>query len=185
MRCAFVSLLASAALVFSVELIFRGDFLSTVGFFLQPFKPGWTTVILFALILIALDAVLGRRHLSLLVVAPLILALAFIGHQKSLYLGDPLYPTDFLYARQIVELMPLLVRDRPFTGVAMAIGIIGGLALLIYAWRTWRRRAPAIPYKGRLARLIISVPLLAFFASIMDYATFSWSRDRLQIIPMM
>lgn len=185
MRCALVSLLASAALVFSVELIFRGDFLSTVGFFLQPFKPGWTTVILFALILVALDAVLGRRHLSLLVVAPLILALAFIGHQKSLYLGDPLYPTDFLYARQIVELMPLLVRDRPFTGVAMAIGIIGGLALLIYAWRTWRRRAPAIPYKGRLARLIISVPLLAFFASIMDYATFSWSRDRLQIIPMM
>lgn len=185
MRCALVSLLASAALVFSVELIFRGDFLSTVGFFLQPFKPGWTTVILFALILVALDAVLGRRHLSLLVVAPLILALAFIGHQKSFYLGDPLYPTDFLYARQIVELMPLLVRDRPFTGVAMAIGIIGGLALLIYAWRTWRRRAPAIPYKGRLARLIISVPLLAFFASIMDYATFSWSRDRLQIIPMM
>ncbi|MDR7032344.1 phosphoglycerol transferase MdoB-like AlkP superfamily enzyme [Mesorhizobium sp. BE184] len=180
-----MSLLASAALVFSVELIFRGDFLATVEFFLQPFKPGWTTVILFALILVALDAVLGRRHLSLLVVAPLILALAFIGHQKSLYLGDPLYPTDFLYARQIVELMPLLLRDRPFAGVAMAVGIIAGLALLIYAWRTWRRRAPAIPYTGRLARLIISVPLLAFFVSIMDYATFSWSRDRLQIIPMM
>ncbi|WP_244478721.1 MULTISPECIES: LTA synthase family protein [unclassified Mesorhizobium] len=180
-----MSLLASAALVFSVELIFRGDFLATVEFFLQPFKPGWTTVILFALILVALDAVLGRRHLSLLVVAPLILALAFIGHQKSLYLGDPLYPTDFLYARQIVELMPLLVRERPFAGVAMAVGIIAGLALLIYAWRTWRRRAPAIPYTGRLARLVISVPLLAFFVSIMDYATFSWSRDRLQIIPMM
>ncbi|WP_413813698.1 LTA synthase family protein [Mesorhizobium sp. Root1471] len=185
LRCVLVSLLASAALVFSVELIFRGDFLATVEFFLQPFKPGWTTVILFALILVALDAVLGRRHLSLLVVAPLILALAFIGHQKSLYLGDPLYPTDFLYARQIVELMPLLVRERPFAGVAMAVGIIAGLALLIYAWRTWRRRAPAIPYTGRLARLVISVPLLAFFVSIMDYATFSWSRDRLQIIPMM
>ncbi len=184
-RYVLVSLLASAALVFAVELIFRGDFLSTVGFFLQPFKPGWTTVFLFTLILVALDALLGRRHLSLLVVAPLTLTLAFVGHQKSLYLGDPLYPTDFLYARQIVELMPLLVRERPLTGVAMAAGIIGGLALLIYAWRTWRRRAPAIPYKGRLARLVVSVPLLAFFVSIMDYATFSWSRDRLQIIPMM
>ena len=29
------------------------------------------------------------------------------------------------------------------------------------------------------------MPLLAFFVSIMDYATFSWTRDRLQIIPIM
>ena len=29
------------------------------------------------------------------------------------------------------------------------------------------------------------LPALAFFVSIMDYATFSWTRDRLQIIPMM
>ena len=27
--------------------------------------------------------------------------------------------------------------------------------------------------------------MLAFFVSIMDYATFSWTRDRLQIMPMM
>ncbi|RUU68134.1 LTA synthase family protein, partial [Mesorhizobium sp. M2C.T.Ca.TU.009.01.2.1] len=39
--------------------------------------------------------------------------------------------------------------------------------------------------KGRLARLVLAVPLLAFFVSIMDYATFSWTRDRLQIIPIM
>ncbi|TIW25666.1 MAG: hypothetical protein E5V71_24480, partial [Mesorhizobium sp.] len=92
-------------------------------FFLQPFKPGWTTIIIFALILIGLDAVLGRSHQSLMIVAPLTLALAFVGHQKSLYLGDPLYPTDFLYSRQIVALMPLLVRERPGTAIALAIGI--------------------------------------------------------------
>ena len=80
---------------------------------MQPFKPGWTTVALFALLLVGLDALLGRPHHGLLIVAPLALSLAFVGHQKSLYLGDPLYPTDFLYARQIVELMPLLVRERP------------------------------------------------------------------------
>ncbi|TGS51719.1 hypothetical protein EN844_33980, partial [Mesorhizobium sp. M3A.F.Ca.ET.201.01.1.1] len=34
-------------------------------------------------------------------------------------------------------------------------------------------------------RLSLAVPLLAFFVSIMDYATFSWTRDRLQIIPIM
>jgi len=180
-----VSLLSAAILVFSIELIFRGDFAATIDFFLQPFKPGWTTIILFALIMIGLDALIGRKHQSVMVVAPLTLTLAFVGHQKSLYLGDPLYPTDFLYARQILELMPLLVRDRPLTGLAMVAGIVLLLALLVFFWRVWRQYMPALTYKGRIARLLLTLPLLAFFVSLMDYATFSWTRDRLQIIPMM
>ena len=182
---ALFSLLASAVLVFAIELIFRGNLAATIGFFLQPFKPGWTTIILFTLIMIGLDALFGRKHQSLMIVAPLTLGLAFVGHQKSLYLGDPLYPTDFLYARQILELLPLLVRERPLTGLAMAAGIVLAAALLVYGWRLWRRHMPALTYKGRLARLVLTLPLLAFFASLMDYASFSWTRDRLQIIPMM
>jgi phosphoglycerol transferase MdoB-like AlkP superfamily enzyme len=184
-RYGLISLLASAVLVFAIELIVRGNLAGTVSFFFQPLKPGWTTIVVFALIMIGLDALLGRTYQSLMIIAPLTLSLAFVGHQKSLYLGDPLYPTDFLYARQIVALLPLLVRDRPMTAMAMAVGIVAGLALLVFAWRRWRRRALALSYKGRLARLTLAVPLLAFFVSIMDYATFSWTRDRLQIIPMM
>ncbi|TIU65894.1 MAG: hypothetical protein E5W13_33310, partial [Mesorhizobium sp.] len=85
----------------------------------------------------------------------------------------------------IVALMPLLVRERPGTAIALAIGIVGSLSLLVYGWRLWRRRVPVLSRKGRLARLTLTVPLLAFFVSIMDYATFSWTRDRLQIIPIM
>ena len=184
-RYGLSTLLASALLVFAIELIVRGDFFGTVDFFLQPFKPGWTTIIVFALVLVGLDAIIGRSHQSLMIVAPLTLALAFVGRQKSHYLGDPLYPTDFLFARQIVSLMPLLVRERPWTAVMLAAGIVGGLTLLVYGWRTWRRRVPILSRKGRLARLALAVPLLAFFVSIMDYATFSWTRDRLQIIPIM
>lgn len=185
LRYGLVSLLASALLVFAIELIFRGDLAATTHFFLQPFKPGWTTIILFTLILVTLDAVLGRMHQSLLIVAPLTLTLAFVGYQKSHYLGDPLYPTDFLFARQIVELLPLLVRERPLTGLVMLAATIAGLSLLVVAWRQWRRRGHAMSYKGRAARLVLCLPLLAFFVSIMDYATFSWTRDRLRIIPMM
>ncbi|MBZ9814862.1 LTA synthase family protein [Mesorhizobium sp. CA7] len=184
-RYGLSTLLASALLVFAIELIVRGDFFGTVDFFMQPFKPGWTTIVVFALVLLGLDAILGRSHQSLMIVAPLTLALAFVGHQKSRYLGDPLYPTDFLFARQIMALMPLLVRERPWTAVMLAVGIVGGLTLLFYGWRTWRRRVPILSRKGRLARLALAVPLLAFFVSIMDYATFSWTRDRLQIIPIM
>ncbi|SDA65471.1 LTA synthase family protein [Mesorhizobium qingshengii] len=184
-RYGLISLAIAAVLVFAVELIVRGDFAGTVSFFLQPLKPGWTTIVVFALILIGLDAVLGRSHQSLMIVAPLTLSLAFVGHQKSHYLGDPLYPTDFLYARQIFALLPLLVRDRPMTALAMVVGIVAGLSLLVYGWRLWRRKVPSLSHKGRIARLTLAVPLLAFFVSIMDYATFSWTRDRLQIIPIM
>lgn len=184
-RYGLISLAISAVLVFAIELIVRGDVAGTISFFLQPLKPGWTTIVVFALVLVGLDAVLGRSHQSLMIVAPLTLSLAFVGHQKSHYLGDPLYPTDFLYARQIFALLPLLVRDRPMTALAMVAGIVAGLSLLVYGWRLWRRKVPALSRKGRLARLTLAVPLLAFFVSIMDYATFSWTRDRLQIIPIM
>ncbi|TIU06205.1 MAG: hypothetical protein E5W44_24160, partial [Mesorhizobium sp.] len=131
-RYGLATLLASALLVFAIEWIVRGDFFGTVDFFLQPFKPGWTTIIVFSLVLIGLDAILGRSHQSLMIVAPVTLALAFVGHQKSHYLGDPLYPTDFLYARQIMALMPLLVRERPWTAVLLAAAIVASLALLVY-----------------------------------------------------
>jgi phosphoglycerol transferase MdoB-like AlkP superfamily enzyme len=39
--------------------------------------------------------------------------------------------------------------------------------------------------KARMGWLLMSAPALAFFVSIMDYATYSWTRDRLQIIPIM
>ena len=59
---------------------------------------------------------------GLLILAPLVLIPAWISSEKGVYLSDPLYPTDFLYARQIVELLPLLVRERPRTAVAIVVG---------------------------------------------------------------
>lgn len=180
-----VTVVSAAVLVFAVELIARGSLAKTMEFFGQPFRPGWTTVVLFALLLLGFDALFGRRHIGLLFVAPIALLLAAIGHQKSLYLGDPLYPTDFLYSRQIVELAPLLFRERPITGAIIAVGGAAGLFLLVALWRYWRRRFPPIRWRMRAARLALVLPALAFFVSIMDFATFSWTRDRLQIIPMM
>lgn len=180
-----LTLLISALLVFAVELIVRGSLPQTLLFFQQPFRPGWTTVLLFAFLLIFLDALLGRAYHALLLVAPLALLLAFIGHQKAHYLGDPLYPTDFLYARQILELAPLLVGQRPLMAAATVIGVIASITALVVAWKFWRRRVPALSWRARATRLALALPALVFFGSIMDYATFSWARDRLQIIPMM
>ena len=180
-----VSLLISALLVIAVETIARGSFESTLAFLREPLRPGWTTVAFFALFLTCLDALLGRAHLALLVTAPIVLIVAFISKQKAYYLGDPLYPTDFLYGAQIVELLPLLVRERPWTAAAIVAGMVMTIGLLVAAWIFLRRRSPALSWRDRGLRLLVAVPVLAFFVSIMDYASFSWARDRLQIVPIM
>jgi phosphoglycerol transferase MdoB-like AlkP superfamily enzyme len=179
-----VTVVLASALVFLVELIVRGSFAETVQFFSTVEMPGWSTILLFALFLIALDAILGRAHQAVIIVGPIVLALAFISHEKARYLGDPLYPADILYARQILDLLPLLARERPWTMVAVVAGAVGGVALLIAALMLWRRKAP-IALRGRILRLAVALPVLASFASVMDYSTFSWVRDRLSISPIM
>ncbi|MFI0848987.1 LTA synthase family protein [Mesorhizobium sp. IMUNJ 23232] len=179
------TLLVAALLVFAVELVARGSLAQTLDFFQQPFRPGWTTVVLFALLIVFFDALLGRPYHALFVIAPVAIGLAFVGHQKAFYLGDPLYPTDFLYARQIVELMPLLVRQRPIAAIGFTIAAIAAVAMLVAAWRFRCKRAPRLTFKARASRLVLALPALIFFGSIMDYATFSWARDRLQISPVM
>jgi phosphoglycerol transferase MdoB-like AlkP superfamily enzyme len=180
-----VTLVTAAVLVFLIELTVRGSLADTLAFFRTPDMPGWTTILLFALALVALDALLGRAHQALLVLGPLMLLMAWMSHEKAHYIGDPLYPVDFLYARQVVEILPLLARDRPLTMVGIIIVGILAAAALVAASVYWRRRFPVLSLKGRVWRLIVTLPLLLFFASIMDYSTFSWVRDRLQIIPMM
>ncbi|MGH6759965.1 MAG: LTA synthase family protein [Phyllobacterium sp.] len=175
----------SAILVFLIELMMRGSLEQVLTFFQSYYRPWWTTVLLFTLVLLAFDALFGRAHHALIVIAPVTLLIAWICRQKVLYLGDPLYPTDFLYSRQVIDLMPMLVRDRPFTAMAIAIALILSGVLLVSAWRFWRHSFPVLDWRHRCARLAIAIPALAAFVSVMDYATFSWARDRLQIYPMM
>jgi phosphoglycerol transferase MdoB-like AlkP superfamily enzyme len=180
-----LTVLFAALIIFSVEWIVRGSFADTLGFFENPDLPGWSTILFFALALMALDAVLGRAHQALLVIGPLVLALAWMSREKAFYIGDPLYPADFLYVRQVADILPLLARDRPVTMGAVIVVTLIAIALLVAASVYWRRRFQRLSTRGRIWRLAITLPALLFFASIMDYSTFSWVRDRLQIVPMM
>ena len=175
----------STILVFLIEIIARGSFVDTMLFFEQTNRPAWTTVGIYACIVIGLDAVLGRSHHGLLLIAPLALLFAWIGRQKVLYLGDPIYPSDFLYSRQLVDLFPLLARERPWTALGIVMAAIIVPVLLIFLWRRLRRRARLLNLKARLWRLGITIPLLAVFVSAMDHAMFSWTRDRLRVLPIM
>ncbi len=175
----------SFAIVLSVELLSRSDYSDIPEFFLSASRPGWTTVGVVMLVLLTLDALFGRRYLSLLVAAPLALIPAFISGEKRLYLSDPLYPTDLAFGRQILELLPAMVKDRPMTAIALAVGIILGSIGLVFLTRLAWRRLPKMTSTRRIAQIAIAAPLLMSFASLMDYSSFSWLRDRLQVIPMM
>lgn len=180
-----ITLVSATLLVLAVEVVARGSFGQSIAFLHDLNRPAWSTILIFSLLMTALDAVLGRRLLSLLVLAPPLLVLAWTGSQKSYYLGDPLYPTDFLYYRQIVELLPLLVRDRPLTAVLAVAGIVVALVGFVVAWRKLSKRCRPLTFQARVLRLVIALPLIAFVVSILDFRTFSWTRDRLNIIPMM
>lgn len=175
---------AAASLTLSVEAILRGSPGEAFGFFVDPARPALATTGALALALIGIDAFTRRPGQSVLVLAPVLLVLAWVGLQKRFYLGDPPYPTDFLYARQIVELLPLMVAERPVTGLLIVATILAASAFLIILWRR-SRVLPATKFRARLVRLAIAAPLLGYFALQMDYARYSQLRAALNISPMM
>lgn len=185
LRSLAVSGVLALATVIVIELITRGSVQQTYAYLTNLQQPGWTTTGVFFLLYLAIDALIGRQHKAVLLVSPLVVLMGVISQQKQVFLTDPLYPTDLLFGRQILELMPVLVQDRPWTAVALAVAIVAAVVGLVSLWVfAWRRFRP-LTTKERLTRLAVALPLLAGFASIMDYNEFSWMRDRLKVFPIM
>ncbi|MEN0119144.1 MAG: LTA synthase family protein [Agrobacterium cavarae] len=177
--------LAAVLLVVCLEWIARGTLHDVGSFLLSPARPGLTTVVAVFIGLMALDAVFGRHYQSLLVAVPLLILPAFISSQKQLYLSDPLYPSDLLFGRQILQLLPAMLKAQPVTALALAAAVALAAFAIVMLWRLSRRAMPVMSFKARIWRLALAVPLSVSFGSIMEYSSYSWIRDRLNIIPMM
>ncbi|MGQ3290888.1 MAG: hypothetical protein ACT6U0_01535, partial [Shinella sp.] len=117
LRSLAVSGLLALLTVTVIELITRGSVEQTWIYFTNPEQPAWTTAGVFFLLYLAIDGLIGRQHKAVLLVSPLVMLMGVISQQKQVFLTDPLYPTDLLFGRQIMELMPVLVQDRPWTAV--------------------------------------------------------------------
>ena len=180
-----LSVLIALATTVAVESIARGGATDVREFLTSTARPGMTTVVMLTVLMLSLDAVFGRRFQSALIVLPAVLVPAFVSNQKQHYLSDPLYPSDMLFGRQIMELLPVMVRDRPFMAVALAVGILLSVIGTALAWRFAWRHFPKLSRRSRTRSLCLSLPVIAAFASLMDYSQYSWIRDRLQVVPMM
>ncbi|MGO4436125.1 LTA synthase family protein [Rhizobium sp. RAF56] len=179
-----LTLAIAFATVVVVEWISRGSLADIPEYLTSPIKPGLTTIGLLLLVILGLDGIFGRAHLSVLVVAPLVVIPALVSNEKQHYLSDPLYPSDILFARQIVELMPVMVRERPLTAVAIVAGLLVAIAGLVYLWRYGWSHAGRLSRRARTLRLSICLPLFAVFVSQMDAQQYSWLREKLRIIPI-
>jgi phosphoglycerol transferase MdoB-like AlkP superfamily enzyme len=171
-------------LVIVVEWISRGSFADIAEYLTSPIKPGLTTIGIIMLVMLVVDAAIGRVHQSVLLLAPLAIIPAFVSSQKQHYLSDPLYPSDFLFARQIMGLMPVIVRDRPFSAAAVALGVVASVFGIVFLWRFASRYTARLSRRSRMVRLSIGLPLFAIFVSQMDPFQYSYIREKLRIIPI-
>src|SRR5690606_19169000 len=97
--------------------------------------------------------------------------------------GAPLYPTDFVFLRQIIDLFPLLAENRMFlltAAVAIPIALFAafGTGILRY------RRAKPLPSLARIAMVAVSVPALVVVGANLNYRSFSQLRIFLGLEPM-
>jgi phosphoglycerol transferase MdoB-like AlkP superfamily enzyme len=171
-------------LVIAVEWISRGSFSDIADYLTSPIKPGLTTIGLIMLVMLVIDSAIGRVHQSVLLIAPFAVIPAFVSSQKQHYLSDPLYPSDFLFARQIMGLMPVIVRDRPFSAAAVGIGAVASIFGIVFLWRFASRYTARLSRRSRVTRLSIGLPLFAIFVSQMDPFQYSYIREKLRIIPI-
>lgn len=177
--------LIAAAIVFLSEVLARGTMVDVVEYLTSSSRPGLVAVGVMFLILSFSDAIIGKAYQSTLFVAPLALLPAFFSGQKQLFLSDPLFPSDLLFGRQIMQLLPAMVAAEPAKAVALGVGSLAFLAaFLLLIWKS-RKVFPRLNLAGRGVRLALAFPLLAGFITLMDPMAFSAFRDRLNIVPMM
>lgn len=171
--------------VIASEWLARGTFADIGEYITSTSRAGMVAVGIIFLMLLFMDAIIGRAHQSAVLIVPLALLPAFFSGQKQLYLSDPLYPSDLLFGRQIMELLPVMVAAQPVTALAIGAATIAAVVLLVTLIYRSRKLFARISMRSRIGRLAVSLPILASFVSLMDPMAFSAVRDRLNIVPMM
>ncbi len=171
--------------IIASEWLARGSFADIGEYMTSTSRAGMVAVGIVFLLLLFMDAIIGRAYQSAVFIVPLALLPAFFSGQKQLYLSDPLYPSDLLFGRQIMELLPVMVAAQPLTALAIGAATIAALAVLVTLIYKSRKLFARITMRSRIGRLAISLPILASFVTLMDPMAFSAVRDRLNIVPMM
>lgn len=180
-RSLLVSALLSGGIALAVEALATGSVGAIRAFALgAPLMLG--TLLIFGM-LWAGDGLLGRPHRGAMIIAPCLIATAWLNAQKQLYLHEPLYPWDFLFVRQVLDLMPTLAADRPWAVGAVLGGLGVALALGPLVWLRRSYRGGRLQARARALRLAVALPLLAVGAYGFHPSGWWMYRDAFGLIP--
>jgi phosphoglycerol transferase MdoB-like AlkP superfamily enzyme len=153
--------LIALATIIASEWLARGSFADIGEYMTSTSRAGMVAVGIVFLLLLFTDAIIGRAHQSAVFIVPLALLPAFFSGQKQLYLSDPLYPSDLLFGRQIMELLPVMVAAQPLTALAIGAATIAAVVVLATLIYKSRKLFARITMRSRIGRLAISLPILA------------------------
>ncbi|TWH01291.1 phosphoglycerol transferase MdoB-like AlkP superfamily enzyme [Mesorhizobium sp. J18] len=178
-----ITIVFSAILTICIEFIVRGTGEGVWHFLGTEPRAMLTTTFAITFGLWIIDAVVGRSYVGMGFVASALLLMALSSRVKNLFLGAPLYPTDFVFLHQIIDLFPLLIENRMFlltAAVAIPVALFAafGTGILRY------RRARPLPALARAAMVAISVPSLVIVGANLNYRSFSQLRIFLGLEPM-
>ncbi len=145
----FASTLSSAALVYAIgQSIVSGSAAAPVAILLESPAAFAANVAMVMIVAQLFGAITGRGYVGLALVAIAYLSLAYVSFEKTKVLGEPLYPWDFLFAKQVVNLVPALfagatTSERLFFGLAVALAV-ACLAGLVWLTIRSQRMPPSI-----------------------------------------
>ncbi len=183
-RSVVITVLMAACLALGVEATASGSVLAALEF-ADTARPQMLlcSLLILAMLLLA-DGLFGRPHRGVLIVAPLILGLAWVHAQKQAYRHEPLYPWDLLFVGQVLDLMPVLAADRPWAVAALAGAVFAVAVVMPLTWLRRAYRGGRLRARSRAWRLGLSVPALV--VGVWAFHPMQWwfYRDLLDLSPM-
>lgn len=165
-----LNIVISLAVIFLAQ-IFATSFDLAISFIQHSVREWLFTSIAIILIFLISDCLLGRKYISIGPVTALILSLSVVSGQKYGYRSEPLYPWDFLFTNQVMDLLPILLKERP--SAALAIVTIGTasiilLVAIVYFFAKQKKLSTKIRFKIGATSL---VALAIYFYSISPFGT--------------
>lgn len=183
LRYILLSIVFSAVVTVCAEIIVRGTPYGVYLFLLHDPRALATTIGCVTLFLWILDGIIGRSFAGAGILASIYLVAAVTCRLKMNFLEAPLYPTDFVFVRQIADLFPLLAANKlvlvaAIIGIPVALFCTVGVAVIRYL------RGMKLPIALRAGMVIVPVAALAVLGANLNYRSQSQLRMTLGLNPM-
>lgn len=157
------AVIVAGILLLCMESFIRGNFLETLTWMLQNYKPFILNILILFVFFLLFLGIFNDLLFSTFAFSIFIFLLSFINRYKYMFLGENLYPWDVLLYQQMFNLFPELIKEVP-RGRLMIAGV--GLVLAVAALIFLKKKVKWVVFKlGILNRLVLIAASIALIIS--------------------